>query len=50
METRLRIILKTTNATELVKTILKRSHKVLLDTCDLVALMRLIVLSGAIEL
>ena len=49
METRLRNILKTPNVTELIKTILKRSHKVLLDTCNLVALSGSVFLSRAIE-
>ena len=37
METRLRNILKTTNATKFIKTILESSHEVLLSTYILVA-------------
>ena len=40
MEMRLCNILKTTNATKFIKTILESSYKVLLGTYDLVAPMR----------
>ena len=49
MEARLRNILKSTNATKLIKTILKRSHKVLLDTCNLAALTWPVFLLRAVE-
>ena len=49
METRLLNISKTTNATDLIKTILKSSCRVLLDKCKLTASRRLVFLLRAVE-
>ena len=49
METRLSNILKTTNATKFIKTILKSTYKVLLGTYNLAAPMRPVFLSRAVD-
>ena len=49
METRLRNISKSTNGTDFIETILERSHKVLLGTCNLTALKRPVLLLEGLE-
>ena len=49
METRLSNILKTTNATKFIKTILEITHKVVLGTYNLAASTRPVFLLGAVE-
>ena len=49
METRLSNILKTTNATKFIKTILKRTYKVVLDTYNLAAPTRPLFLLWVVE-
>ena len=49
METRLSNILKTTKATKFIKTILESTYKLVLDTSNWVAPMRLVSLLRAIE-
>ena len=50
METRLRNILKTTNATKFIKSVLESSYKVLLGTYNLAAPTRLVLLLRALEI
>ena len=49
METRLSYILKTTNATKFIKTILERAYKVVLGTYNLATPTRPVILWGAAE-